>query len=220
MRYFAALVCIFICMLMSTTAATNEKKSSDSSGRTRNDHSQQHIFLETKGYTKFQRMKTSHKLKKGSLKAFIKDKAVNAGVGIVKKVVPISIRPKRPDRKPMPTIPAEKDRIPPPTLPNYEPVPTVKIGQTVAQIEACVGCVFVWEKANSELDQSAGYEAVKDAFERTCAAMTPVFYDVCDSMFENEDQMIQDYLANQGYTDMCVNVGICMSKSLPSGLPK
>jgi hypothetical protein len=218
MRYFAGLICIFVCMLVSTSTAINEKKSSN--GRTRNEHSQQHIFLETKGYIKFQRMKASHKMKKGSLKAHLKDKAIDLGVGVVKKVVPKSILPKRPDRVPMPAIPEEKDRIPLPKLPSYEPVPTVKIGQTVAQIEACVGCVFVWEKTNSELDQSAGYEAVKDAFERTCAAMTPVFYDACDSMFENEDQLIQDYLANQAYTDMCENVGICMSKSLPSGLPK
>ena len=59
---------------------------------------------------------------------------------------------------------------------------------------------------------------LKNAFERTCAAMTPVFYDACDSMFENEDQMIQDYLNNKPYTKMCQNIGIC-SKKLPGGIP-
>ena len=60
--------------------------------------------------------------------------------------------------------------------------------------EACVGCRFVWAKTNAILDESAGYEAVKDAFERTCAHMPDVFYDSCDKMFENEDRLIQEYL--------------------------
>ena len=67
MRYFAGIICIFVCMLMSTSTAANEKKNSDSNGRNSNERSQHHIFLETKGYTNFQRMKASHKLKKGSI---------------------------------------------------------------------------------------------------------------------------------------------------------
>ena len=68
------------------------------------------------------------------------------------------------------------------------------LSATVTDKEACVGCRFVWAKTNAILDESAGYEAVKDAFERTCAHMPDVFYDSCDKMFENEDRLIQEYL--------------------------
>ena len=60
-------------------------------------------------------------------------------------------------------IPKELGRPPLPKVPSIEPKPVLQLGETVAQTEACVGCVFIWEKANAELDQSAGYEAVKDA---------------------------------------------------------
>ena len=47
--------------------------------------------------------------------------------------------------------------------PSTQPIPRRRIGESVlAQIESCVGCIYVWEKANCELDQSAGYEAVKE----------------------------------------------------------
>ena len=68
------------------------------------------------------------------------------------------------------------------------------LSATVTDKEACIGCRFVWAKTNAILDESAGYEAVKDAFERTCAHMPEVFYDSCDKMFENEDRLIQEYL--------------------------
>ena len=42
---------------------------------------------------------------------------------------------------------------------------------------ACAGCKFVWEKTDSLLDESAGYEATKDAFERVCANVPDVFFD-------------------------------------------
>ena len=61
---------------------------------------------------------------------------------------------------------------------------TRSMSATVTDKEACVGCRFVWAKTNAILDESAGYEAVKDAFERTCAHMPEVFYDSCDKMFE------------------------------------
>ena len=181
-------------------------------------------FLELKTqHTHFQRSRASQKSKKhkflAAVEAKVKDTAINKAVGLTKKYVPGSILPKRPDRAPWPKIPKELGRPPLPKVPSIEPKPVLQLGETVAQTEACVGCVFVWEKANGELDQSAGYEAVKDAFERTCAGTTPVFYDACDSMFENEDQMIQDYLANAKFTGMCQNVGLC-SKDLPDGLPQ
>ena len=154
-----------------------------------------------------------------AVEAKAKDTAINKAVGLTKKYVPGSILPKRPARAPWPKIPKELGRPPLPKVPSIEPKPVLQLGKTVAQTEACVGCVFIWEKANGELDQSAGYEAVKDAFERTCAGTTPVFYDACDSMFENEDQMIQDYLANAKFTSMCKNVGLC-SKDLPAGIPQ
>ena len=38
----------------------------------------------------------------------------------------------------------------------------------------------MWEKTDSLLDESAGYEATKDAFERVCANVPDVFFDaVC-----------------------------------------
>ena len=73
----------------------------------------------------------------------------------------------------------------------------------------CCGCRFVWRKAHSGLDQSAGYDKVKNAFERTCMNMPDVFYDVCDIMYDQEDEMVQDYLKNVSFKDMCMYAGVC-----------
>lgn len=81
---------------------------------------------------------------------------------------------------------------------------------TVSDRENCVGCQFIWSKVNALLDQSSGYEAVKDAFERTCANMPDVFYDVCDVMFDREDEMIQLYLNNMQFKAMCDKMQICL----------
>ena len=51
-------------------------------------------------------------------------------------------------------------------------------GTFAAKMEACEGCKFVWAKTNSLLDESAGYEATKSAFERVCSGMPSVFYDI------------------------------------------
>ena len=81
---------------------------------------------------------------------------------------------------------------------------------TVSDRENCVGCQFVWSKVNALLDQSSGYEAVKDAFERTCANMPNVFYDVCDTMFDREDEMITMYLNNMQFKQICDKTMICL----------
>ena len=49
---------------------------------------------------------------------------------------------------------------------------------TASQKENCVGCKFVWKKIHAGLDQSAGYDTVKNSFERVCMNMPDVFYDV------------------------------------------
>ena len=82
---------------------------------------------------------------------------------------------------------------------------------SVSDRENCVGCRFIWSKVNALLDQSSGYEAVKDAFERTCANMPDVFYDVCDVMFDREDEMIQMYLNNMEFKAMCDKMQICLN---------
>ena len=82
-------------------------------------------------------------------------------------------------------------------------------GKTAGDYEACAGCKFVWEKTHSLLDESAGYEAAKDAFERTCANVPDVFFDACDSMFDQEDAFIQDYLSGTGFSGMCSAAKLC-----------
>ena len=84
-------------------------------------------------------------------------------------------------------------------------------GTMAAAVEKCEGCKYVWSKANSLLDESAGYENVKDAFERVCANMPHVFYDACDVMFENEDRMIQDYLDGATFQAMCTRATLCLT---------
>ena len=91
-------------------------------------------------------------------------------------------------------------------IPGAEP----KVGKSQTESELCVGCQFVWDRTNKKLDQSAGYEATKDAFERTCADMPNVFFDACDAMFDKEDQMIQDYLNGADFEKMCKNVLMCI----------
>jgi hypothetical protein len=91
-------------------------------------------------------------------------------------------------------------------------------GTKAAAVETCEGCKYVWSKANSLLDESAGYENVKDAFERVCANMPRVFYDACDVMFENEDRMIQDYLDGATFQAMCTRATLCLAMpTMPAG---
>lgn len=80
---------------------------------------------------------------------------------------------------------------------------------TPAQKENCVGCKYVWYKVHGGLDQSAGYDKVKNAFERVCMNMPDVFYDVCDIMYDQEDYMVQDYLKNVEFKEMCTYAGVC-----------
>lgn len=54
-------------------------------------------------------------------------------------------------------------------------------GTFAAKMEACEGCKYVWSKTNSVLDESAGYEATKYAFEKVCSDMPSVFYDIVSS---------------------------------------
>eukprot|EP00939_MAST-03C_sp_MAST-3C-sp1_P000803 g803.t1 len=77
------------------------------------------------------------------------------------------------------------------------------VSNTASQKENCVGCKFVWKKIHAGLDQSAGYDTVKNAFERVCMNMPDVFYDVCDMMYDQEDDMVQDYLNNVDFEKMC-----------------
>jgi hypothetical protein len=93
---------------------------------------------------------------------------------------------------------------------DVEPQP----GSSQTDSEMCVGCQFVWDRTNNKLDQSAGYEDTKGAFERTCADMPNVFFDACDAMFEKEDQMVQDYLSGAKFEDMCANALMCLSPAL------
>mmetsp|Transcript_5872 Transcript_5872/g.18703 ORF Transcript_5872/g.18703 Transcript_5872/m.18703 type:complete len:144 (-) Transcript_5872:101-532(-) len=81
--------------------------------------------------------------------------------------------------------------------------------RTVSMKEGCVGCRFVWTKIHAGLDQSAGYTDVKARFEEVCASMPDVFFDVCDRMAAQQDQMIQDYLNGEEFKKMCTYAGIC-----------
>ena len=87
-------------------------------------------------------------------------------------------------------------------------------GQSQTESEMCVGCQFVWDRTNKKLDQSSGYEETKNAFERTCADMPNVFFDACDTMFDKEDQMVQDYLNGAKFEDMCRNAMMCLTPAL------
>ena len=144
-------------------------------------------------------------------KAQLKDAAINAAVGVAKNNLPDYLQPKKPKREPMPVMP--KDPVRPKSPPWIRSAHT-----PIGMKEACVGCFYVWTSANSHLDESAGYEAVKDAFERACASVTSVFFDVCDSMFENEETMINDDLQNAPIIKMCYNAGVCQ-EGLGEGLP-
>eukprot|EP00591_Stephanopyxis_turris_P010431 CAMPEP_0195526544 /NCGR_PEP_ID=MMETSP0794_2-20130614/27685_1 /TAXON_ID=515487 /ORGANISM="Stephanopyxis turris, Strain CCMP 815" /LENGTH=295 /DNA_ID=CAMNT_0040657263 /DNA_START=102 /DNA_END=985 /DNA_ORIENTATION=+ len=78
---------------------------------------------------------------------------------------------------------------------------------TAAAKEACVGCLFVWRKIHSAVDQSAGPDTISKMFEQTCAYMPPCFFDACDAMFSQQEAMVQDYLADVSFWDMCIYSG-------------
>eukprot|EP00750_Incisomonas_marina_P021394 INCI4356.1.p1 GENE.INCI4356.1~~INCI4356.1.p1 ORF type:complete len:362 (-),score=54.32 INCI4356.1:621-1568(-) len=80
---------------------------------------------------------------------------------------------------------------------------------TAAAKESCVGCLFVWRKIHSAVDQSAGPDTISKMFEQTCAYMPPCFFDSCDAMFSQQEAMVQDYLADVSFWDMCIYAGLC-----------
>lgn len=158
-------------------------------------------------------------IKKDDLVNQIKDKALNKAQDIAKDKLPGPIAgvvvkglEKLKTKKPPPPPPPPKPKPKPPAAREKKP--------SVAMREACVGCVYIWHATNNQLDQSAGFEAVKDAFERTCASMPSVFFDPCDTMFENEEQMINEYLDNREFEEMCSNIGMCSKDLKITGLPK
>eukprot|EP00753_Platysulcus_tardus_P005518 PLAT13424.1.p2 GENE.PLAT13424.1~~PLAT13424.1.p2 ORF type:complete len:159 (-),score=41.42 PLAT13424.1:94-537(-) len=82
-------------------------------------------------------------------------------------------------------------------------------GGTASDKETCVGCKFVWYKVDSMTDATSGYEEVRAAFEKSCQYMPEVFYDACDDMFDQLDEMVTDFLNDVGMDDMCINAGLC-----------
>ena len=73
----------------------------------------------------------------------------------------------------------------------------------------CVGCKFVLWKTHGKLDQSASYSLVKNTLENICVGMPDVFYDVCDVMYDQEDNILQDYMNNVDFQHICEFIGVC-----------
>ena len=82
-----------------------------------------------------------------------------------------------------------------------------------ADLEACVGCNFVWATVKKELggDANTKYESlsVQSTFEEICQDMPDVFYESCDDMMDQAGYLSDLFSQGLQPTEMCDLSGIC-----------
>ena len=82
-----------------------------------------------------------------------------------------------------------------------------------ADLEACVGCNFVWATVKKELggDANTKYEklSVQSTFEEICQDMPDVFYESCDDMMDQAGYLSDLFSRGLEPTVMCDLSGIC-----------
>ena len=82
---------------------------------------------------------------------------------------------------------------------------------TFADLEACVGCCFVWSIVKNDMGEGPfSPPAVEDSFESTCQDMPDVFYESCDDMMDQKGWLADTFIALEGDVEtLCDESGIC-----------
>jgi len=78
-------------------------------------------------------------------------------------------------------------------------------------VEDCVACRYVWLQVEQDVGNSAIEETVYDSFFQNAleAQKTPIFYPGCQTMFDQVDDMLGDYMDGYSVDQMCENAMLC-----------
>jgi len=90
---------------------------------------------------------------------------------------------------------------------------------TFADLEACTGCLFVWEKVADSIfgddpnnrKTAPNPDTVTSTFETICQDMPDVFYESCDDMMDQAGFMSEMFQAGKKTREICDESGICGS---------
>eukprot|EP00941_MAST-03F_sp_MAST-3F-sp1_P000656 g656.t1 len=80
---------------------------------------------------------------------------------------------------------------------------------TLSDIEACVGCLFVWEKVRMNVGEAGSFNDVVELFDSICQDQPDVFYESCDDMFDVKGDITNDFLSGKSTKEMCELAGLC-----------
>jgi len=93
-----------------------------------------------------------------------------------------------------------------PDLPDSEWRP-----HTAAECEDCMACRYVWKQVEMDVGNTQIEENVYDSFTANAleAQKTPIFYPGVQSMFDQIDDMLGDYMKGLRVDHMCENAMMC-----------
>jgi len=89
--------------------------------------------------------------------------------------------------------------------------PSFKSNRLPEDVEDCVACRYVWLQVEMDVGNSAIEETVYDSFYQNAleAQKTPIFYPGCQTMFDQIDDMLGDYMDGYSVDQLCENSMLC-----------
>jgi len=89
--------------------------------------------------------------------------------------------------------------------------PQYRSDRTPDDVEDCVACRYVWLQVEQDVGASAIEETVYDSFFQNAleAQKTPIMYPACQTMFDQIDDMLGDYMDGYNPDQMCENAMLC-----------
>eukprot|EP00743_Colponemidia_sp_Colp-15_P000611 GILK01000684.1.p1 GENE.GILK01000684.1~~GILK01000684.1.p1 ORF type:complete len:235 (+),score=15.52 GILK01000684.1:50-754(+) len=76
-------------------------------------------------------------------------------------------------------------------------------------IEACVGCRFIWENVEMDLGDVSDSNEISKAFMFYCKDVPEIFHDPCGEMSDQAKAMIQDYKQGFPVYQLCQRADMC-----------
>eukprot|EP00940_MAST-03C_sp_MAST-3C-sp2_P001265 g1265.t1 len=81
---------------------------------------------------------------------------------------------------------------------------------TFADLEACVGCRFVWSAVKEDVGAPPySLPGILDSFETFCQDMPDVFYESCDDMMDQKEWLAKVFIDDSDVEKLCDASGIC-----------